>query len=144
MGFSVSGSAAIIFLAAFLSFGMLFTASYSGFEQIEDARATQADSILEQQNTDVEVVSVTNTTSDSVNVTVENTGSETLNVEETDVLLDGTYQVPDSTNISDHNNPDIWAPGEELTMNITYSHSGTVRVSVVTGPGVADFEEVTL
>ncbi|MFW6385484.1 MAG: flagellin, partial [Halodesulfurarchaeum sp.] len=87
---------------------------------------------------------VRSATSDSVNVTVENTGSEPLNVDETDVLLDGTYQMPDSTNVSDHTDPDIWAPGEELTMNISYSHSGTVRVRVVTGPGVADFEEVTL
>lgn len=144
MGFSVSGSAAIIFLAAFVSFGMLFTAGYGGFEQIEDARAGHAEKVLERQNTDIDIVNVTSADSESVNLTVENTGTETLVVNDTDVLLDGTYQVPDSTNVSDHQNPDIWAPGEELTMNITYSHSGSVRVTIVTGAGVADFREVTL
>ncbi|MFB6112536.1 MAG: fla cluster protein FlaF [Halodesulfurarchaeum sp.] len=144
MGFSVSGSAAIVFLAVFLGFGMLATSTFAGFERVADAKAANTDGVLEVKNTDVELVRVTNTSTETVNITVSNTGATTLDVNDTDVILDGTYQVPESTNISDRRSPELWAPGESLTFNVSYSHDETVRVKIVTGPGVSVFEEVHL
>ena len=37
MGFSVSGSAAIIFIAAFVGFGILYTSAYNSFELVDTA-----------------------------------------------------------------------------------------------------------
>ena len=141
MGFSVSGSAAIIFLAAFVSIGILYTSAYNSFERVEAAADADAADLLEQQNTDIEIRDVTNTTIDSVTITVENTGSTTLRVDRTDVLLNGTYQNPESITV-DGESADLWAPGETVTIDVGYEPSGTIRVTIVSGPGVSAFQEV--
>lgn len=143
MGFSVSGSAAIIFLAAFLSFGILFTTGSSGFERVQDARASTNERALEQQNTAISILSVSNTGPNTLSVTVHNGGSTTLHVEDVDVLLNGTYHVPDAMAISTESNPDLWEPGEDLTVTLSYPAAGTIRVKVVSGHGVSSFREVT-
>jgi flagellar protein FlaF len=140
MGFSVSGSAAIIFVAAFIGFGMFYSAAANGFERVNDAREDQRDRLLDQQNTDISVASATWNASGNENlvVSVDNTGSETLSVEETDLLVDNEYRTGYGTTVDGDGATDIWAPQERLTMTVTSLGSQPGRVKVVTENGIAE------
>lgn len=152
MGFSVSASTAIIFLAAFMSVGILYTGAYSGFEQVQHASQQKADASLARQNTAINVTSVTLDTTTSpnwVNVTVRNEGSTTLSVDGTDVLLNGTYATnvasqtitgDRGTLVAGSGGTDLWLPGEELTISIRRTMSTPIHVKVVTDHGVAATE----
>ena len=140
MGFSVSGSAAIIFVAAFIGFGMFYTASANSIEQINDARADQADRTLDQQNTDIEIVTAVWNSSgnDDLDIEVENTGATELSVEDTDLLVDGVYQTGYDTSVEGDSGTDVWAPQQTLTITVTTLSSQPNDVKVVTENGVAD------
>lgn len=143
MGFSVSGSAAIIFLAAFIGFGVLYTSAYNSFELMDTAVDDREAQLLGQQNTDIEILAVeTDTVDQTVNVTVENTGSTEINVNDTDLLLNGTYQTSVNTSVDRVGDRALWLPGENLTIQSNYDPTGTVRVKVITIHGIADFTEV--
>jgi flagellar protein FlaF len=139
MGFSVSGSAAILLIAAFVSIGILYSAAYNGFERVQDAENSHGERVLEQRNT---VVEVTNTTYDSsadeLTVNVTNRGSTELVVGETDLLVDGEFQQPSnyvSSSVDGNNATSLWLPGEtySITVNATERPG---RVKVVTSTGV--------
>lgn len=140
MGFSVSGSAAIVFIAAFVSVGMLYTAAYNGYEDVTAAEDNHADRLLEQRNTDVSVVKTAYNTSGNENFTVEvlNEGSTTLSVSETDVVLDGVYKSTWlASNVSGSTTTDVWAPGETLNVTVDGGSTAPSRVKVVTGTGMS-------
>lgn len=152
MGFSVSASTAIIFIAAFVSVGVLYTSAYNGYEQVSGASMAAQESALDQQNTAINITSVTHNATaspDYVNVTVENTGSTTLSVEDTDVLLNGSYQATYvSRTVSTESGvvaaggdgTDLWQPGERLHLSIARTITEPIHVKIVTGTGVADTE----
>ncbi|NLV13457.1 flagellin [Haloarcula argentinensis] len=140
MGFSVSGSAAIIFVAAFIGFGMFYSATANSFERVNDAREDQRDRLLDQQNTDISLVSVTWNASgnDNLVVTIDNTGSETLSVEATDLLVDNDYRTGYGTTVDGDGSTDVWASQERLEITVSSLGSQPDRVKVVTENGVAE------
>ncbi|MFW5924217.1 MAG: fla cluster protein FlaF [archaeon] len=152
MGFSVSASTAIIFIAALVSVGMLYTSAYNGFESVSDATIDQHERALDTQNTAINVTNVTHDTSgttDYVNVTVENEGSNALHVSSTDVLLNGTYvesfdsrtvETTDQAYTVSENGTDLWLPGETLHVSIHQNVSKPFEVKVVSDLGVAATE----
>lgn len=153
MGFSVSASTAIIFIAAFMSVGIVYTSAYNGFEQVQGATTAQQEAALDVQNTAVNITTVTHdagATPDYVTVTVENTGSTALVVNDTDVLLNGTYQSTfesrtvtndtGATIVAGSGGTDLWLPGEQVTFTIRRTMSQPIHVKIVTGPGVAATE----
>ncbi len=143
MGFSVSGSAAIIFIAAFVGFGMLYTSAYNSFELVDTALDDKEAQLLGQQNTDIEIVAVEmNDTDSTLNVTVENTGASEITVGNTDLLVNGTYREAVTTTVDGDPDRTLWLPGENLTMETDYTGGG-VRLKVVTEHGLADFQEVS-
>src|SRR6056297_3044647 len=92
MGFSVSGSAAILFIAAFVSVGILYSAAFNGFEQVQDANDARNERVLEAKNTAIEISNVTyNGTDETMTVNVTNNGSTTLSVSGTDLVSNGSY-----------------------------------------------------
>ena len=145
MGFSVSGSAAILFIAAFVSVGILYSAAYNGYERVQDADASHGERVLEQRNTDVNVTNVTyNSSEGQLTVNVTNQGSTSLSVNETDLLVDGEFYSRDSYenwSVGGQSNTTLWLPGEtySITLNIS-SEPG--RVKVVTSTGVTATEGV--
>ncbi|MBV0924276.1 flagellin [Halomicroarcula limicola] len=144
MGFSVSGSAALVFVAMFIGFGMFYSATANGFENVNDARDAQADRTLEQQNTAIELTSVVyNSTADSLNVTVVNTGSTELAVSDVDVLADNTYLTGYRTAVEGDEATDLWLPEERLVVNATGLTADPGRAKFVTGPGVSVVETTT-
>ncbi|MCG1002944.1 MULTISPECIES: fla cluster protein FlaF [Halobacterium] len=146
MGFSVSGSAAILFIAAFISVGILYSAAYNGYERVQDADDSYDDRMLEQRNT---VVNVTNATynasgEENVAVSVTNEGSTTLSVNETDILVDGEFQPRDryvDWDVEGQTNTTLWLPGETYNVTLAAGTSGS-RVKVVTAGGVTATAEV--
>ena len=142
MGFSVSGSAALIFVAAFIGFGMFYSAAANSTEMVNDAREDRADRQLERTNTAIQITTVNyDMTSDYLNVTVENTGTTELSVSDVDVLVDNNYQTGYRTAVEGNTTTDLWLPRETLAINTTVEPQPS-GVKIVTGPGVAATEVV--
>ncbi|MFB6188511.1 MAG: flagellin [Halapricum sp.] len=144
MGFSVSGSAAIIFAGMFIAFGMFYSATSNSMEQVTDAQGDWQDHSLAQQNTAVNVTGASyNASTNSLVVTVANTGATSLSVNGTDLLVDNTYETSFvDRSVDGDTSTDLWLPGEQLRYNVSFA-SQPSRVKVVTGPGVAATEVVT-
>ncbi|MFC4448365.1 fla cluster protein FlaF [Halorussus aquaticus] len=148
MGFSVSGATVILFLGIFISFGVAYSAANDGFERVNGAFEDNSEDELTRQNTAIGIgnASVATQAGQSyLNLTVNNTGSSTLSVNDTDILIDGTYTNHTSDNmvrleVGDDTETDLWLPGETLHANVSVNNPD--RVKVVTGPGVSDSEEV--
>lgn len=143
MGFSVSGSAAIVFVGLFIAFGAFYTASTNTMEQVTDARSDWQDRDLNQHNTDIDITAATyNTTADRLTVETNNTGAVTLSVNETDLIADNEYLIPDRSDVNGDASTDVWATGQRLTLNVSLGTQPN-RVKVTTGTGVAATEVVT-
>ena len=145
MGFSVSGSAAIIFAALFIAFGMWYTASANTFEQLNDAKSDRTDAVRAAGSSGVEVTNATyNASTDELTVTVENTGAAQLTLASTDLLVDGQYRTGWQDNATVEGNADtrLWLGSEVLTVTVSLS-SQPDRVKVVAGTGVSDTAGVT-
>lgn len=142
MGFSVSGSAAIIFLAAFVGFGILYTSAYNSFELVDTALDEKESQLLGQQNTDLEIVSAEiNNSESSLRVTVENTGAKEMRVNNADLLINGTYQETLEKSVDGESGRSLWLPGENLTIEMEYN-GGPARLKIIADHGVADVQEV--
>ena len=142
MGFSVSGSAALIFVAAFIGFGMFYSAAANSTELVNDAREDRSDRQLERTNTEIQITTVNyDTNANYLNVTVENTGATELSVSDVDVLADNSYQTGYRTAVEGDTTTDLWLPRETLAINTTVEASPS-GVKIVTGPGVAATEVV--
>jgi flagellar protein FlaF len=141
LGFSVSGSAAIIFVGIFLAFSTAYTASANGFERVDDARSAVDDEALERQNTAIAISNATyDAGTETLTVDVVNEGSTELSVEAVDLLVDNEYQYNVSVReVEGDAETELWLPGERLHLELSLS-SQPNRVKVVSGPGVAATE----
>lgn len=159
MGFSVSGSTAIVFVGVLISVSMFYTAASNGFERVEDSQRTATEDSLEQHNTDINVTDVTLSLTGNLTVEVNNTGSTALEVENVDLLVDNHYQQADSVTLLDDgevvatltslldgssgsDGTDLWLPGETLKITVDLGLSSPDRVKVVVGPGVTETEAI--
>lgn len=140
MGFSVSGSAAIVFAAMFIAFGSFHTATVNGFESVSDAQSDRTDRTLDRQNTAIELDAATydpDASGGTLTVRVNNTGTTDLAVDAVDLLGDNEYLIPNATSVDGDGSTGLWLPGERLTLVRDGLGSDPGRVKVVTGPGVA-------
>jgi flagellar protein FlaF len=146
MGFSVSGSAVIIFVGIFIGLGMFLTATTNTFERVSDAQEGQTERALDEANTGIDIKAAEYVDSTNrLTVLVNNTGSTALDVNRTDFLVDNGYieRWEADARVNGATGTDLWLPGEQL--NITIRTSDTPgRVKVVTESGVADTEEEVL
>jgi len=143
MGFSVSGSAAIIFAAMFIGFGMFYTATSNGFEQVTDAQQDQTDRELTRQNTAMSIHSATwDTQTSTLTVVANNTGATALSLPEIDLLVDNVYISEYTTSVEGDATTDLWVPGESVTITVDSLDAAPTQVKLVTGPAVADTEAV--
>ena len=139
MGFSVSGATVIMFLGMIASLGIAYSGAFNAFEQVDDAYRDDADRVLDQKNTVIELANVSweQTGTDQLTVEVENTGSTSLSVNDTDLLVDNEYKVDFVNRTVDGNAAtDLWLPGETLNLTVTNETKPT-RVKVVTETGVS-------
>jgi flagellar protein FlaF len=140
MGFSVSASTALIFLALLIASGTLYTDLSNSAEIVTDARDERQERLLDRDNTEIKIVSAqySNSTGALV-VKVENTGLTTLSVTATNLLVDNSYVSIDKvTAVEGDDSTDIWAPKETLRINAGVYDSAPESVKVVTEYGVGD------
>jgi flagellar protein FlaF len=143
MGVSTSASALIVFFAVLAAVGTLYVATSNTAERVGDAVDAQQEDARALQRTAIEITG-TSYADGETTVTVANTGETTLSVAETDILVDGRYQPPETyTNATvEGRETDTWAPGERLT--IVVPTAPPERVKVVTASGVARVAEPSL
>lgn len=142
MGFSVSGSAAIVFAGMFIAFGLFHAAASDSFERVTEARQAEGDTALDQQNTAIVIRSATyDNGTDQISLDVENTGASALSLNGTDVLVDNEYVTgwQSGATIGSDSDTDLWHPAETVTLTISAT-TRPDRVRVVTAHGVADAE----
>ena len=142
MGFSVSGSAAIVFAGMFIAFGLFHAAASDSFERVSEARQAESDADLDQQNTAIAVQSATyDDTNDLISLDVENTGSSSLSLNETDILVDNEYITgwQDGATVGSNSDTDLLLPGETVSVSLSQTTRPS-QVRVVTAHGVADTE----
>ena len=145
MGFGVSGSTAVIFLGVLIASGTLYTAAAGSAEQVSDARSAEGEELLDRRNTVIDVAEVVyNTSSGTLTLTVTNNGTTTLSVEDTSLLVDNAYVLPNATAVDTDTDTDVWAPDQALVMTVDANTTPALdasttpdRVKVVAENGVA-------
>lgn len=142
MGFSVSGSLAVVVVGALIAFSIAFTAGANGFERVQDARDAHDERVVERRNADLDIANVTYFDgNDTLRVRVNNTGTTSLSVTETDLLADNTYLSNGTRTIAGGADTDLWLPGEQLAIEVPLPTSPDA-VTVATGHGLAEREVI--
>ena len=132
MGFSVSGSAAIIFIGLVVAAGIAIPAVIGSVGSIADAQGEQIDRGIDALNTEFEIESATyDDASDDLEVTLTNTGSTTLSRAKTSVLVDGEIY----PGVADEG---LWVPGETITITVEDVTTEPERVKIVAENGIAE------
>lgn len=139
MGFSVSGATAVILVAFLISFGAFYTAATGTFDQIQDAQTEQTETNIDVINTDIEIGSaVYNSTEDELVILANNTGATTVELENTDLLVDGELvdDWRDDAEVDGESERTLWLPQQTLEITID-SEEEPERVKLVTEHGIA-------
>ncbi|WP_049926452.1 hypothetical protein [Natronomonas moolapensis] len=140
VGFSVSGSAAIVFVGVMVAAGIAVPSLVGSMGALADSQGEQVDRGIDALNTEFEITSATyDSNNTELTLELRNTGSTTLGVNETSVLVDGTIQRDadiQSTDVDGDSTAALWLPGQTLTIEIDYS--GPNRVKVVAENGIAE------
>jgi flagellar protein FlaF len=142
MGFSVSGSAAIVLAGMFIGFGMFYAATAESNELVSEAREERVDDTLVEKNSDIAIRSV-EYVDGRLTVLVNNTGAQPLSINATDVIVDNRYRTDWERNatVDGAGGTDLWLPREQLNVTV-YPDDTPTRVKLVAGQGVADTAEV--
>lgn len=160
MGFSVSGSFAIIAVGTFVALGIFFGAASNGAELVTESQSDAYDDRLEQQNTAIEITNATWVAAgilfpeETLVIEINNTGSTGLEINHTHYVVDNDLVTHsevrsngDEEVLGEGSDTDLWLPGETLRVEIqdssVLSTSCPNRVKVISGPGIADSREVT-
>lgn len=136
MGFSVSGSAVVLFAGLLVAFGVLSTAAAEHQERVSGAEDARSDRVLDVKNTAITITDA-NWNGDAVGIDLRNDGSRSLRLSELSVVLDGRHE-----DFSTRGG-DLVRPGEVAVFSVDTIQTQPTRVKVVTGLGVADASEVT-
>lgn len=149
MGFSVSGATAVIFIGLLVSVSTLYPAIDQHSERRSEAIGERDERALTMRNTAIDLTSATVADPDTgddtktLTVAVDNDGASTLAVSKTDLLVDGTYQIPDVATVDGTAATDVWTSGETLELTLTIDESASpTQVKVVTDHGIAATAEV--
>lgn len=145
MGFSVSGSFVILFLAVLVVFSTVYPVTTETADRIDEADDQMADLELQRENTAINITRASFNTSgnDHAHLTIRNTGTTALHVNETTILIDNEYQTQSqlvSTDVEGNTATDIWLPDERLNVTTDPTGSSPTAVVVVSEYDVEDRE----
>ena len=90
MGFGVSGSYVVVFLAVLVSLGTVYGVLSNTTERVTDALDDELTRADETGRTDINITSA-DYRNDTLQLEIENTGDTALSVSDTDLLVDGEY-----------------------------------------------------
>ena len=141
MGFSLVGATAIIGVAVLISLELILGSAIPTITEIHESYDEMKDRSIKQVQTDINITDVDAVANDSnydINITVENTGSITLDINNFNLLLDGTeysfscestYLYPENTE---------WLILENIELK------RPPRLKVITNNGISDYYQIVL
>lgn len=141
MGFSVSGSAAIIFIGVIVAAGVAIPSLVGSFGSLAGAQGEQVDRGVDTLNTEFVIGSAAyDNGTNQLELQLNNTGSTTLSVNGTSVLIDGVIPSDGNvtTDVDGDPNTDLWLPGGTLTITIDGVETKPARVKIVAENGIAE------
>lgn len=141
MGFSVSGSAAIVFIGVIVAAGIAIPSIVGSLGSLAGAHGEQTDRGIEALNTEFKIENTSyNATSNELDLRAKNTGSTSLSVNDTSVLVDGEIPSTDNvtTDVEGNTNANLWLPGETLNVTVERVDPEPDRVKIVTENGIAE------
>jgi flagellar protein FlaF len=132
VGFSVSGSAVIIFVGVMVAAGIAVPSLVGSMGALADSQGEQVDRGIDALNTEFEITSATyDQSAEELTLELKNTGSTTLTLEGTSVLVDGDLKAGVT-------GTGLWLPGDTATVTVTGETTKPARVKVVTENGIAE------
>ena len=138
MGFEVTVVVVIFFISALVVGTFSYTALSASSDIVADASAEQYLMQNERMHTSIDIVHSVPGASGStygLTVTLTNTGSETLRFDELNVLIDGRIEPYTFSEAA------LWVPAETRSLTLSgLTGTGTHRIKVVTGNGVAAYD----
>ncbi|MFB6164984.1 MAG: hypothetical protein ABEJ31_07480 [Haloarculaceae archaeon] len=146
MGFSVSGSFALLTIATVLALGGFYATTANVVERVTGATQAQQTHLRAAQETAIAVGNVTANPTCGVRFNVTNVGDRRLSLNDTDLLVDGVYRTgwQAGATVDGDAATDLWLPGQRLSINVTTGlDAARDRLKLVTGPGVARIAYVT-
>lgn len=146
MGFSVSGSFALLFLALFIVAGIVYPAMANSAERVYEAEDEAETLELNRKNTDISVTSYSYSSNgnDHVRITIKNTGTTALHVDAVTVLVDNEYQTEAqivSTTVDGDSGTNLWMPGDELQITTDPSFTDPTAFVVITEYDISERRE---
>jgi len=149
MGFSTSGSVAVLLIGLFLALSVFVPTLFHVGGSSGEAFSSQSELIREQSNTEISIQSVD--TDSGIQLSVSNTGETSLGVRETDLLVNGYYVEPDDTAVEvgddTRDSTNLWQPGSDLELVVDQQSlpdevDDVERVQVSTENAIKDSENV--
>ena len=132
MGFSVSGSAAIIFIGVIVAAGIALPPVVGSFGSLAGAQGEQVDRGIDALNTEIEIeLARYDDENDELTLDIVNTGSTTLSRTGASVLVDGDIKPGVA-------GEGLWVPGETITVTVEDVTTEPDRVKVVVENGIAE------
>ncbi|MFB6300421.1 MAG: hypothetical protein ABEH65_09190 [Halobacteriales archaeon] len=137
MGFSVSGSAAVVFVGLLVAGSILYPTVSNSFDRIHTAQSEYHDDVQAMRDTDITIRTASyNASNTTLSLVIENTGTTTLTVNNTDVLVDNNYtDTYQSQSVAGVEGADLWLEGERLRLEITLEYTPD-RVKIATRFGI--------
>ncbi|MFB6299069.1 MAG: hypothetical protein ABEH65_02285 [Halobacteriales archaeon] len=144
MGFSVSGSAAVVFVGLLVAGSILYPTVSNSFDRIHRSQSVFHNDIQAMQDTDITILTASyNASNTTLSIVIENTGATTLTVNHTDVLVDNNYtDIYQSQSVAGVEDADLWLEGGKLRIDISVDRDPN-RVKIATRFGVQATAEVT-
>ncbi|MFW6176488.1 MAG: hypothetical protein ACOC40_02185 [Thermoplasmatota archaeon] len=144
MGFSISSTHLVFFLASMLVASTLAGVFIATTDSISDGITEKEDSISKRLKTDIDIINDPNhVPNDPVTIYVKNTGSTKLNRTDVNILLNGTLQESITKTVIDGEH--VWEPNEVLKIEIdTKLPADDHWVKVIVGNNVQDRFEFSI
>ena len=147
MGFSEIAVSAVLFSTFLLMAGVLGASYFNYLDELSEAKKINAEILSSKVHTIISILNATyNSSSGVLIITFENRGDTVLNLDLTNILVDGTFigNVTEYTyTVSTASSTTKVFPGERVTVTISLTSAPT-RVAIVTEYGVAAYANVTV
>ncbi len=144
MGFSISSTHLVFFLASMLVASTLAGVFIATTDSISDGIVEKEDSISKKLKTQIDIINDPNhVPNDPLVIYVKNTGSTKLNKTDVNILINGTLQETSTKTVIEGGH--VWEPNGVLKIEVnTNLPSGDHWIKVIVGNDVQDTFEFSM
>ena len=134
IGFATSITTAIIFISVLIIATSAYPILFSSYQTLQDSQDDKHDIRMDQLNTAIDITDLGNTTVNNIDITVSNNGTTVLDVESSDILVDGLYTSYSATPTGH------WMPLTDVRFTVAASTSTDHQIAVITAHGNSDID----